>query len=114
MKKMILAMTLAAVVPLAAYAAVDGPSRHDRGARMERMAERLNLDESQKTRMEALFKEHKAERQALREQMQAQIREILNEEQFAKMQEHREKRREHRKERRERHKNHDCAPKSES
>ncbi|MFT5172496.1 MAG: protein CpxP [Gammaproteobacteria bacterium] len=97
MKKILIALAVAAVIPVAAYAAMDGHGKRDPGERLERMAARLNLDDSQKMRMQALFEENKAERDALREQMRAQIRDILNAEQVAKMEQMRAKRREHRK-----------------
>jgi Spy/CpxP family protein refolding chaperone len=97
MKKVLIALALAAVIPFAAYAAMDGHGSRNPGKRLDRMAETLTLDDAQKARMKALFEENKAERQALREQMRAQISEILNDDQRVKMGEMRVQRREHRK-----------------
>jgi len=108
MKKTLIALTLAAVIPVAAYAAMDGHGSHRAGARLDRMAETLGLDDVQKARMEALFEEHKSERKALREQMRAQMGEILNEDQRAQMDEKRAEHREHRMEKRARHHGRDC------
>ena len=108
MKKTLIALALAAVIPVAAYAAMDGHGSRHSGARLGRMAETLNLDDAQKERMKALFEEHRSERKALREQMRAQMGEILNEEQRAKMGEMRAERREHRMEKRARHHGRDC------
>ena len=108
MKKVLTALTLALVIPVAAFAARDGHGPRDPGAKLERMAEALELDDIQKARMKALFEEHQAERKALREQMRTQMAEILNEDQRAKMKEMREERREQRKEERARHRKGDC------
>ena len=103
MKKTLIALALAALIPVAAYAAMDGHGSREPGKRLERMAEVLNLDDAQKARMKALFEENKAEREALREQMRTQMSEILNDDQRAKMDEMREQHAEHRKTKGERH-----------
>ena len=108
MKKTLTVLALSVVIPLTAFAAADGPGKHEHGARLERMAETLDLDDAQKARVEALFEEHKAERKALREQMRKQMGEILNDEQRAKMQEMREQRHERRKGKRARRQMRDC------
>lgn len=108
MKKTLTALALSVVIPLTAFAAADGPGAHEPGARLERMAETLNLNDAQKARMKALFEEHKAERKALREQMRTQMGEILNDEQRAKMQEMRGQRHERRKGKRARRHMRDC------
>ena len=67
--------------------------RHDRHEQhMDRMAERLDLDDSQRAQIEALMKAHHertAEARAAikesHEQMRDEVRAILNEEQVAKM-----------------------------
>ncbi len=99
MKKTLIALALAAAIPFAAYAAMEGKGGHSRGDRLQRMTEVLNLDESQQELMKKTFEEHKAERKAMREQMRARIDEILTPEQRAKRDEMREQRREHRRER---------------
>ena len=99
MKKTLVALALAAVIPFAAYAAMDGKGEHTRGDRYQRMTESLNLDDSQQELMKKLLEEHKAERKAMRESMRARIDEILTPEQRAKRDELREQRREHRRER---------------
>ena len=108
MRRLLIALAVATVIPVAAYAAMDGQGARDPGKRLQRMAERLNLNDSQKARMKALFEENKAERDALREQMRAQINEILNDEQAAKMSEMRTQRREHRKAKHAAHQKQDC------
>lgn len=48
-----------------------GDGRHEPGARLERMAERLGLDAAQKQKVKVIFEQHKDEAQSLREQMRA-------------------------------------------
>ena len=109
MNKTIIALTLAAAIPFAAYAATNGDGSHHRGDRLERMAQTLNLDDAQKARMKALLAEHRAERKALREQMRSQIGEILNDDQRAKFDEVRAQRRAKHKSKRGRHQHKKCA-----
>ena len=99
MKKTFIALALAAVIPVAAYAAMEGQGGHARGDRLQRMTEVLNLDDSQQELMKKMLDEHKAERKAMREQMRARMDEILTPEQRAKREEMREQRRERRGER---------------
>lgn len=99
MKKTFVALTLAVIIPVAAYAAMEGTGGHARGDRLHRMTEVLNPDDSQQERLKNLFDEHKAERKALREQLRARMDEILTPEQRAKREEMREQRREHHRER---------------
>jgi Spy/CpxP family protein refolding chaperone len=108
MKKTLIALTLALVIPVAAFANMGGPGPREPGARLERMAETLNLDDAQKARMKALFEQHRATRKAMREQMRTQMAEILNDEQRAKMEQMHSQRREHRKGRRARRQMRDC------
>lgn len=99
MKKTLVALALAAVIPVAAYAAMEGKSGHTRGDRVERMSEVLNLDDSQRDLMKKMFEEQRAERKAMRAQMRARMDEILTPEQRVKRDELREQRRENRRER---------------
>ena len=108
MKKTLIALTLALVIPVAAFADMDGPGPRDSGARLDRMAETLDLDDAQKARMKALFEQHRAARKAMREQMRMQMAEILNDEQRTKMEQMHSQRREHRKGRRARRQMRDC------
>ena len=116
MKKTLIALALAAVIPFAAYAAMDGQGA--RGDRLQRMTEVLNLDDSQQELMKRLLEEHKAERKAMRESMRARIDEILTPEQRAKREELHEHRREHRREqagkRGGRHHQRDCGEQTQS
>ncbi len=98
-KKTIVALALATVIPFAAYATMEGQSGHKRGDRLARMTEKLNLDDAQQELMKSIRDRHRAERKAMREQMRARIDEILTPEQRAKREEMREQRREHRRER---------------
>ncbi len=73
-----------------------GGDRHER--HMDRMAERLELDDSQRARIEALMKQHhertadaRAEIKQSHEQMRTEMRAILNEDQLAKMEKMHEK-----------------------
>ena len=102
------ALTLALVIPVTAFAAMDGPGPREPGARLERMAENLDLDDAQKARMKAVFEQHRVTRKAMREQMRMQMAEILNDEQRAKMEQMHSQRREHRKGRRARRQMRDC------
>ena len=108
MKKTLIALTLALVIPVASFADMDERGPRDSGARLERMAETLNLDDAQKARMKALFEQHRATRKAMREQMRTQMAEILNDEQRTKMEQMHSQRREHRKGRRARRQMRDC------
>lgn len=94
MKKTFVALALAAMIPVAAYAAMEGQGA--RGDRLQRMTEVLNLDDSQQEQMKKMFDEHKAMRKAMREQMRVRMDEILTPEQRAKRDELREQRGEHR------------------
>lgn len=104
MKKTLIALTLAAIIPAAAYAAGDTRGHHSRGPHVERLAERLELSEEQQAKVRALFEEQREQHMALREQMREQMHgkmaEVLTPEQLAKMEamraEHKEKRKEKR------------------
>lgn len=100
MKKSLIALTLAAIIPAAAYAASDRGGEHTRGAHVERLAERLELNEEQQAKMRALFEEQRAQHKAMREQMRGKMSELLTPEQLAKMEAMRDQHREHRKEKR--------------
>ena len=100
MKKTLIALALAAIIPAAAYAASDKGGEHMRGAHVERLAERLELNEEQQAKMRALFEEHRAQRKTMREQMRGEMAEVLTPEQLAKMEAMRDDHREHRKEKR--------------
>lgn len=100
MKKTLIALTLAAIIPGAAYAASDQGGAHMRGAHVERLAERLELNDEQQAKVRALFEEQRAQHQAMREQMRGKMAEVLTPEQLAKMEAMREQRREHREEKR--------------
>jgi Spy/CpxP family protein refolding chaperone len=116
MKKIIIALALGAVIPLSAYAAgpmaASGEQRSE--ARMERMAENLDLSDEQRAKMKSLFEQHKEQRKAMREQMRAQMGEILDDKQMEKMKDMREGRREGRMQKRGKHRMGDCGEKKAS
>lgn len=109
MNKTLIALTLAAIIPAAAYAAGDKRGEHARGPHIERLAERLELSEEQQAKMRALFEEQRTQREAMRAQMRGKMNELLTPEQIAKMDAMREQRGEHRKEKRAHRKSRDCA-----
>ena len=84
MKKGLLAILLAAAIPLAFAGSGEGGHR-DHGARWERMAESLSLSDEQRVQMKALYEQQHAQRKAQREQMHAQMAELLTPEQMEKM-----------------------------
>lgn len=97
MKKILLTLALALVLPITAMAfggGDQGPGwRH--GPRMERLTKELNLTDEQKTKMEAIFKEQHEKVQAIREESKTKLQTVLSPEQITKMDElkkqHREK-----------------------
>lgn len=109
MNKTLIALTLAAIIPAAAYAAGNKPGEHSRGPHIERLAERLELSEEQQAKMRTLFEEQRAQREAMRAQMRGKMAEVLSPEQLAKMDAMRDKHREHRKHKRAQRMNRDCA-----
>lgn len=97
-KTLLTAAALGLTLATGAWAnpAEHGGDRHDR--HMDRMAERLELDDSQRTQIEALMKAHHARtaeaRAAIKqshEQMRSEVRAILNEAQVEKMEKMHEK-----------------------
>jgi Spy/CpxP family protein refolding chaperone len=90
------ALSLALATGAWANPAEHGGDRHER--HMDRMAERLDLDDSQRARVEALMEQHHARTAEARaqikrshEQMRTEMRAILNEDQIAKMEKMHEK-----------------------
>jgi Spy/CpxP family protein refolding chaperone len=98
LKTTLAAAACAAVIPLAVHASPGDDDWPSRAERMDRLSQRLDLSEEQRTRMEALFDEHRAQREVMRERMRARMAEVLTSEQRERMEEmrsqHREKRRE--------------------
>jgi protein CpxP len=92
MNKKIITIAIALALPFAASAVTgtdkegfEGGYRH--GEKMERMAKELNLNEEQKTRMDALFKEQHEKYKKIHEETRARLKEILTPEQMQKMDE---------------------------
>lgn len=108
MKKTLIALTLAAIIPAAAYAASDRGGEHMRGPHVERLAERLELNEEQQAKVRALFEEQREQRNAMREQMRGKMAEVLTPDQLAKMEAMRGQHREYRKEKRGHRKGRHC------
>ena len=91
-RTLLTAAALSLVLATGAWAnpAEHGGDRHER--HMDRMAERLDLDDSQRARVEELMKAHhertaeaRAQIKESHEQMRSEMRAILNEDQIAKM-----------------------------
>lgn len=91
-KTLLTAVVLGLSLATSAWANPDdhGGDRHER--HMDRMAERLELDDSQRARMEALMNQHHERTAAARaqikqshEQLRTEMRAILSEEQVAKL-----------------------------
>lgn len=108
MKKTLIALTLAAMIPTAAYAASHERGEHSRGPHVERLAERLELNEEQQAKVRALFEEQKAQHEAMRAQMRGKIAEVLTPDQLANMDAMRDKHREMRTEKRGHRKGRHC------
>lgn len=100
MHKTLIALTLAAFLPAAAYSASHKGGEHPRGPHVERLAEKLELSAQQQQQMRALFEEQREQREAMRAQMRGKVAEVLTPDQLAKMDAMREQYREKRKEKR--------------
>ena len=100
MKKTFIALTLAAIIPAAAYAASYERGEHARGPHVERLAERLELSAEQQEKVRTLFEEQQAQREAMRAQMRGKMAEVLTPDQLAKMDAMRDQHREYRKDKR--------------
>ncbi|WP_442497790.1 Spy/CpxP family protein refolding chaperone [Methylobacter sp. sgz302048] len=92
MNKKIITIAIALALPFSASAGAgaekegfEGGYRH--GEKMERMAKELNLNEEQKTKMDALFKEQHEKYKSLHEETRTRLKEILTPEQMQKMDE---------------------------
>ncbi len=105
MKKTLIAVAL--LLPLSAYAGDKAKDKKDReggpmhGPRMEHIMEELDLTDDQRTRMQAIFRNHHDKMTALREQTEAEVSKILTPEQQAKLDKMKQKRREKWEERKE-------------
>jgi protein CpxP len=90
-KKIILiAMALALPLTAAALPGTDtegGEGEYRHGKKMERMTKELNLNEEQKTKMDALFKEQHEKYKTIHEETRTRLKEILTPEQMTKMDE---------------------------
>ena len=75
-------MTVAAIASPYGY----GPDSNRVDARVARMTEHLNLSNEQQKQIRTMIEAHKAERQAMRGKMHADISSVLNDEQKAKFQ----------------------------
>jgi len=90
MKKTALAIALSFAIP-AAIAAGGMGSESDigppHGPNVERLAEKLNLTDEQKTQLESIFAEQGEKRRALREETRTQMQEVLTAEQLTQLNE---------------------------
>lgn len=88
-KIIMIAMALALPLSVAAMPGTDTEkcegSHH--GNKMERMTKELNLNEEQKTKMDALFKEQHEKYKTIHEETRTRLKEILTPEQMTKMDE---------------------------
>ncbi len=91
MNKKIITVALALALPLTVAAMPETDKENydwaHHGDRMERMTKELNLNEEQKTKMDALFKEQHEKYKAIHEETRARLKEILTPEQMTKMDE---------------------------
>ena len=92
MNKKIITIAIALALPFTASALTsadkegcEGGYRH--GEKMERMTKELNLNEEQKTKMDALFKEQHEKYKTIHEETRTRLKEILTPEQMTKMDE---------------------------
>lgn len=95
MRKAILAIALSAAIPAAIAAggiASQGEVGPSYGPKVERLAQKLNLTDEQKTQLESIFAEQGEKRQALREETRARMQEVLTAEQLTQLDEMRQQR----------------------
>ncbi|MGR9099526.1 MAG: periplasmic heavy metal sensor [Gammaproteobacteria bacterium] len=93
-KNLALALTLALPLTVSAFPGGNCDFHGQRGDRMERLSKKLNLTEEQSGQLEAIFKEQREKFKAVHEETRARMREILTEEQMAKMDEMKKRRQE--------------------
>ena len=96
MKKRLAMIACVLSVPLIAFAVPEdqGGKGWHHGPNIERLTQELNLTDEQKSQLETIFKEQRAKHKALREEGKARMKEVLNDEQMAKMEEMRKNRHE--------------------
>ncbi|GAB4358059.1 MAG: hypothetical protein Kow0060_11800 [Methylohalobius crimeensis] len=85
MNKSIIAIALAATIPLTVLAGAGGSKespRHEK--KMERMVETLNLNEAQKGQVETLLKEQWEKHRAVRQETRTRLEAVLTPEQMEK------------------------------
>ncbi|MGZ8237241.1 MAG: hypothetical protein ACXW00_03505 [Methylobacter sp.] len=89
MNKKIIMIAMALALPLTVAAMPGTDKENDEGShygnRMERMTKELNLNEEQKTKMNALFKEQHEKYKTIHEETRVRLKEILTPEQMTKM-----------------------------
>jgi protein CpxP len=86
-KLMILAIALALPLTAIAYPGGDNCPGTDHEHRVERLAKDLNLNDAQKTKVEALFKEQHEKFKVIHDETHTKMQEILTPEQRVKLEE---------------------------
>ncbi|PKM11926.1 MAG: hypothetical protein CVV13_07060 [Gammaproteobacteria bacterium HGW-Gammaproteobacteria-3] len=86
MNKKIVTLAIILALPLTAAACPggDGDGFHrNRGDRLERLTQELNLSTEQKDKLDVIFKEQRQKAKAIHQETRQQIQEVLNSEQQA-------------------------------
>ena len=96
-----LAMALALPLTVAAFPGGGGYSEGHRGDRFERLAKKLDLNDEQKGKLEAIFKEQREKFDAVRQETRVRMQSVLSPEQMTKLDELKQQRKEKWKKRRE-------------
>jgi len=90
MNKKILFLSIAMALPLTAFAASDrghGEGSHHHGHGIEKLSKALELNQDQQTKLQDIFNRQREKIQALHEESQAAIKQVLTTEQLAKWEE---------------------------
>ncbi len=89
MNMKLISMVIALALPLSVMAYPGGKGDHEqyRAKKIERLSTELGLNEDQKAKIEALFKERGEKHRALHQETKAQLQTILTPEQNTKLEE---------------------------
>jgi protein CpxP len=94
MKKTLLAIALSFAIPAAIAVGLGSQAEASpyRGPFVDRLAQKLDLTDQQKTQLKAIFAEQREKRRALREEKRARMQEVLTPEQLTEWDEMRQRR----------------------
>lgn len=97
MKKQLIGLILALILPLTAIADTDTPV--DANKRVESLTKELGLNPEQKTKVQAIFDAQRAKMKVIHDETQASLQAVFTPEQLTKFEAMQEKRKQMRKER---------------